>query len=354
MRSVTWQQVYARRLRASCLDRPAPLEELLEVASRILGLHAQLTTGAELALTARVDGASRELVRQLLWEQRQLVKANTLRGTLHLHPASELATFKALRTARARWREESWLKWQELTLGQAEWLREAILDLVDDGEPRTREEIGRGIGGPLGAHLAADSWGHYASPASDLLCHGPPRGRNVTFVRCDRWVPGWRAQRPADAVRAVVRSYLETYGPARRDEIEHWLALKLPDDALDGLEEIDVEGRTSYVLPGTTFPNEETTGVRLLWHYDVYVIACHPRDHLIPAHKERIFLRGAGPNPVLLVDGRVAGTWRRTQRGRRMQIAVEPFGRLTRAQRNGLVDEAARVARTHGAEAELV
>ena len=354
MRSVTWQEVYARRLRASRLDRAAPLDELLEVASTVLGAHAQLTTGAELAFSARVEGVRRDLVRELLWERRELVKANTLRGTLHLHPAPELATFKALRTARARWREQAWLNFQELTLAQAEWLRAAILELLEDGEPRTREEIGRGIGGALGAHLATDSWGHYAAPAGDLLCHGPPRGRNVTFVRCDRWIPGWRERRPADAVRSVVSRYLDTYGPARREEIEHWLALKLPEDALADFEEIDVEGRASYVVPGTTFPQEEPHGVRLLWHYDVYVIACHPRDHLIPAHKERIFLRGAGPSPALLVDGRVAGTWRRTQRGRRMEIAVEPFGRLGRADRSALADEAARVARTYAAEAVLV
>ena len=33
MRSATWQEVYARRLRASRLDRAAPLDELLEVVS---------------------------------------------------------------------------------------------------------------------------------------------------------------------------------------------------------------------------------------------------------------------------------------------------------------------------------
>jgi hypothetical protein len=354
MRSATWEEVYARRLRAGRLDRRAPTADLLDVVSGVLGAHAQLMTGAELAVSARVEGVHRELVRELLWESRALVKANTLRGTLHLHPASEIATFKALRTARARWREGTWLREQELTLAQAEWLREAILELLDDGEPRTREEIGRGIGGPLGAHLAADSWGHYASPADDLLCHGPPRGRNVTFVRCDRWIPGWRECTPADAVRTVVTRYLETYGPARREDIEHWLSLKLPEDALASFEEIDVEGHATYVVPGTTFPDEEPRGVRLLWHYDVYVIACHPRDHLIPAHKERIFLRGAGPSPALLVDGRVAGTWRRRQRGKRMEIAVEPFRRLSRAERSALADDAARVARTYGAEAELV
>jgi hypothetical protein len=350
MRSLSWQQVYARRLAASRLDVRASQEELLDVARATLGVHAQLMTGAELALSARVDGVTRDEVRELLWERRALVKGNTIRGTLHLHPADDFALWKSLRSSR--WREQKWLDWQEVTLADAEHLRKAVLAVLD--EPRTREEIGAAVGGTFGDRIAGDSWGHLIAPAGNELCHGPPRGRNVTFVRCDRWVPGWKLHHRDDAVRELVRRYVETYGPVRRDELEHWFAFKLPADAFDELEEVDVEGVHTYVLPGTVFPDAEPAGVRLLAHYDVYVVACHPRDHLIPEQKERIFLRGAGPHPALLVAGRVAGVWSRTLRGSRMDVEVEPFGRLTARQRRALADEAARVALTFGAAAALV
>jgi hypothetical protein len=354
MRTLTWDQVYARRLAMSRLDHRAPGAELEAVVRATCGVHAQLETGAELALSARVEGVTRDAVRDLLWGTRELAKSGTLRGTLHLHAAAELALWKSLRAARERWREQSWLDWQGLALAEAELLRERVLAVLDDGEPRTRLEIGAAIGGSLGEHVATDSWGHFLAPASDLICHGPPRGRNVTFVRCDRWLRDWRPVPPGEALQAVARRYLETYGPARRDELEHWLAFRVPDEALDGLEEVDVEGHRTFVVPGTAFPEESPRGVLLLWHYDVYVIACHPRDHLIPEHRERVFLRGAGPSPVLLVDGRVAGTWTRRSRGRRMEIRVEPFAALRSAQRPALSDEAARVARTYGAEADLL
>jgi hypothetical protein len=354
MRTLAWQQVYARRLAMSRLDVPAPRDKLLEVLRGTCGAHAQLMTGAELALSARVQGVAREDVRELLWERRELVKANTIRGTLHLHPVDDFALWKSLRSARETWREEWWQREHDVTLAEAESLREAVLDVLDDGEPRTRAEIGAEVGGKFGARIAEDSWGHYLAPAGSLLCHGPPRGRNVTFVRCDRWMPGWRVRGRKETLREACRRYLEAYGPARRDELEHWLAIRLSDDAFDELEEVDVEGYRTFVVPGTTFPAAAPTGVRLLSHYDVYVIACHPRDHLIPEQKERIFLRGAGPNPALLVDGRVAGVWQRRQSGKRMEIRVEPFGKLTAAQRKELADDAARVARTYGTEPVLV
>jgi hypothetical protein len=352
MRTLTWDQVYARRLRQSRLDERAPREEMLEVTRATCGVHAQLMTGAELALSARVEGVTRDDVRHALWERRELVKAGTLRTTLHLHAVDDLPVWKSIR-GLGRWRDRWWLDWQELTLTEAEALREAVLAALDDGEPRTRTEIGEAVGGRLGELLASDSWGHYLSPAGSLLCHGPPRGRQVTFVRCDRWLPDWRPLEPGEALIEACRRYLAAYGPGRREELEHWLAWKI--DAWDELrlEEVDVEGYRTFVLPGTEFPDERPSGVRLLYHYDVYTIACHPREHLIPVQKERVFLRGAGPNPALLVDGRVAGVWSRKQRGRRVEIRVEPFRRLTRAQLAALGDDAARVARTHGAEPVL-
>jgi hypothetical protein len=350
MRTLAWQQVEARRLAAARLDRRAPREELLEVVEAVLGVHAQLMTGAELALSARVEDVTRDDVRELLWERRDLVKGGTIRGTLHLHTPRDFALWQSL--GKERWREQWWLDWQELTREEAEYLHTAVLDLLD--EPRTRAEIGAALGGPLGRRLADDSWGHLLAPASEGLCHGPPRGRNVTFVRCDRWLPGWEVVAAEAARRELLHRYLATYGPARFEEFRHWFGRGVEPGDFDGLEEVDVEGHRTFVLPGTEFPDALPVGVRLLSHYDVYVIACHPRDRLIPREKERIFLRGAGPNPALLVEGRVAGVWKRALRGRRLTVEVAPFVRLTGTQRRELADEAQRVAGTYGASAELV
>ena len=346
MRELTWDQVYARRLARSSLLERAPRGRLLDVVRATCGVHAQLMTGAELALSARVEGVTREDVRELLWEQRALVKGSTIRGTLHIHPADDFALWKGL---NERWREQSWLDWQELTRAEAEHLRAAVLAVLD--EPKTREEIGTAVGGRLGKRIAEDSWGHYLAPAAALICHGPPVGRSVTFVRCDRWLDAWQ---PRDDDREAARRYLETYAPARREQLEHWFARTV--DAWDELDvvEVSVEGYRTFVLRGQRFPDLEPNGVRLLSHYDPYVIACHPREHLLPAQRERIFLRGGGPNPALLVDGRVAGVWKRAPRGRRTEIAVEPFRRLTKAQWAAVEEDAARVARTYGTEPVIV
>src|SRR5687768_674997 len=99
MRSLTWDEVRSRRLARSHLTERAPATRLVEVARDVCGIHAQVMGSAELQLAARVDGITQADVRDELWERRALAKTWTLRGTLHIHPADELALWTAARRA---------------------------------------------------------------------------------------------------------------------------------------------------------------------------------------------------------------------------------------------------------------
>src|SRR5687768_5227379 len=101
MGSATWDEVRARRLERSFLADRVSADRLVDVAHDLGGVHAQVQASAELQLAARVDGITLGDVREALWERRLLVKAWTLRGTLHLHPADELALWHAARRAVA-------------------------------------------------------------------------------------------------------------------------------------------------------------------------------------------------------------------------------------------------------------
>jgi hypothetical protein len=135
----TWDEVRARRLARSFLTVRASPDRLLEVVHDVGGVHAQVQPSAELQLAVRVDGITQQDVRDALWERRELVKAWTLRGTLHLHPADDLPLW--LVAARAVWAGEP----QELevwvdpkgelhpALGRDEvkQIRDAVLDALD-------------------------------------------------------------------------------------------------------------------------------------------------------------------------------------------------------------------------------
>lgn len=362
MTSVTWDAVRARRLeRQSLLDR-APQRELAALVSATCGIHAQVQASAELQLAARVDGITQADVREALWEHRTLVKAWTVRGTLHLHPAGELPLWFAARravsgespTELAEWRDPAGVLHPALGRGTVEATRAAVWDVLEDG-PLLREELAEAVTGRVGPTPHARLRSGFAF-FLDELCQGPPQGAKITLVRPDRWLGGWQEWDEQEALREVCRRYLRTYGPARPSDFREWFSARAfgPDDARalfaslgDELEEIDVEGHRSFVSSGDTEFPERRSSVRLLPEYDVYVMGFRERDHLVPAAvQEQVAAHGRGryegPAGVrfLLVDGVTAGLWERKRRGKRIDLDVRPARKLARSERAELEHEA--------------
>jgi hypothetical protein len=290
---------------------------------------------AELALSARVAGLTQEEVRAELWEARALVKAWTVRGTLHLHPAGDLPLWAAAARALAEPEDARVVDAIGKALDGRCLLREELAEEVakDAGE-WTREKIGSG-------------WGYFIGPASQIgkLCHGPPRGNKVTFVRTDQWIR-WRDLDPGRALKQACRRFLETYGPAGRRELAGWLAVK--PAAVPALPEVKVE------------PGRARGPLRLLPEYDCYVMGFREREQLVPenvrarirSHPKGRF-EGIAAVPTVLVDGVVAGTWRRGKKGKRVELAVEPARRLTKQEREELEAEAERIGAFLGVEPVL-
>ena len=307
---------------------------------------------AELALSARVRGLTQQHVREALWEERTLAKTWTIRGTLHLHPADELPLW----TAAARAVDPPWYESYGLTAKQGEKVLDAIADALD-GRALLREELADEVARRAGAwtrERIASGWGYIIGSAAAVgkLCHGPPRGNKVTFVRTDQWI-GWKDVDPHAALAEVCRRFVAEYGPAGPKEFAGWFGIKPPAaralfESLDEIEQPHLRKRP----PGA---------VRLLPEYDCYVMGFREREHLVPdAVRERLRRHGKGQYegiagvPTLVIDGVVAGIWRRAKRGKRVEIAVERARRLTAQDRRELEDEAERIGRFLDAEPVLV
>ena len=261
----------ARRLARSSLSERASGDRLVEVAGRLCGVHAQVQTAAELQLAVRVDGVAQADVRAALWERRALVKAWTLRGTLHLHPAGGAAALArgAARGPRLGRR------------GAAAWPRSRRRRHPARRSAPTRSSgPGGGLGGagrslPPARRARRGGRGARAEPrrgSASLRIRLLPRR---LCARGRRRARGSRSRaRPVDrrlaedgrtrALREVCRRFLRTYGPARpatsasgspRPALKVAEARALFDDLAAELEEVGVDGRPSFVLAGDrSFP----------------------------------------------------------------------------------------------------
>ncbi|MFL5945760.1 MAG: winged helix DNA-binding domain-containing protein [Gaiellaceae bacterium] len=324
---------------------------------RTAGIHAQVQTSAELQLAARVEGITQEDVRAALWRDRTLVKAWTLRGTLHLHPAADLPLWFAARAPREEleeWRDPAGLVHPAVGADEAAEIAAAVWDASSD-EPLLREELTAAVVRRVGKKHVGRLRSGFSFFTGDL-CQGPPRGNRITLVRPDRWLGSWRRVSRTDALHEVARRFLYAYGPAQAADFKTWFGRDAAFDGVD-VEEVDVEGRRAFVLAGDNgFPEPEKS-VRLLPEYDVYVMGFREREQLVPPRvREQVAAHGRGryegPAGVrfVLVDGVTAGLWERKKLAKRLEIRVAPVKRVAR---RALERETGRYAEFFGVESVL-
>ena len=188
----------------SSLDERASADRLVDVAGALCGVHAQVQASAELQLAARLEGAARTDVRAALWEERTLVKAWTVRGTLHLHPAEELPLWLAARRAVVgsgdrglpAWPDPAGVVHPALDAEDVEAVRAAVWAVLD-GRCLLRNVLTEEVVQRVGAAPRERLRSGFAF-FLDELCQGPPQGSRITLVRPDQWIDGWREVRDLD------------------------------------------------------------------------------------------------------------------------------------------------------------
>jgi hypothetical protein len=341
------------------LAEPAVGLSPAEICGVLCGAHAQILSAAELSVGRRIAGATRVDVQRALWQDRTLVKTFGARGTIHLLPTVDLpmwtSALRALPSSVPNHPEPV-----RFSPGQAEQVIAAIGDALAETE-LTVDELTEAVvarTGPWAGERTMEAfggkwprWRQLTSTAAHrgMLCFGPNRDRMVTYTNPHRWLPGFRPEATAVALRHLLTRYLYGYGPATPQHFARWLNIPVRRAVelfgqLDGdLARVEVDGEQAWTVAGDTgTPERPHRGVSLLPYFDAYVVAGQPRERLYPGAAARRALTPsgqAGNYPVLLIDGVVGGVWHQQRSGRRLAIAVEPLGTLTAAQRRQLDDE---------------
>lgn len=240
----------------------------------------------------------------------------------------------------------------------------AIEQVLDD-KPRTRAELTAGVAERTGqsgrkdlAAKLASGWGTFLKPPAHRghLCHGPDAGRNVTFVKPADWL-GVKPPKPVDpkvATGHLAERFLRLFPGASREGVARWWGAS-PSRIKAGvaaagvpIAEIDIEGAAGWTLAEDVAAIERATepvGVRLLPNFDAYVNDLPRRvDALLPVeHHDRVHRVAGWVSPVVIVDGRVAGTWE-IGSAKKGVVLVQPFGTWRAGRTRELKAEVERIA----------
>ncbi len=330
---MTDRELVRRRLAGHRLVGP-PLGSPADVVGWLGAVQAQDYRGALWGIGLRTRSAGEADVERALAE-RAIVRSWPMRRTLHIVPAADLRWMlrhlasRALRGMAGRHRA--------LGLAPADFVRAGALleKALSGGRQLTRAELyqvfargGVKPDGQRGIHLIA------TLAMEGLLCFGPHRGKQPTFVLLDGWLPAAPVLEREPALAELARRYLTSHGPATAADLAWWAGLSLGE----------ARAAIAAARPEARRPARARATAHLLPPWDEYTVAYKDRAAILdPAAADAT--RGGIFSPVVVLDGRVAGSWRQKRTRRGVDVAAELVAPVTAAQRRALEQAAARLGR---------
>ena len=249
-----------------------------------------------LALRARAAGLTRGDVHAALGSG-ELVLSWLNRGTLHLVCRDDYWWLHALTAPTVRAGNRRRLAEEGVTDPPRAVKR--IVRALGNG-PLLRSEIGNQVdlAGPALTHALV------AATLEGLIVRGPVRGREQTFVlAADHLGEHTHVDRGA-ALAELARRYLASHAPASEADLAYWSGLPLRDVRAGMAAVSRVEAVTSRRPPDIP--------PKLLPPFDPYILGWKDRSFAIPPELTKRVMPGGGMfRAVVLIDGRVTGTWSR-------------------------------------------
>lgn len=341
--------IRAVRARAQLLGA-AWYPDVLTVARSVAAIQAQSSPAARLAVRVR----SRGLTAQDVDVSRAVVRTWLMRKTLHLVPTADLRWLNRLFGPRNALAGQGRRRQLDLTDDLCERALTHLQDLLP-GKALTRHEILEGLAGN-GIVLDAQSQApaHLLAYAANrgLICRGPDAGPEPTYVLLDEWAI--EQNDPDDPHAELAHRYLTAYGIATTEDFSAWSGLPL-GACRKAFAALDLTTAGTGLALAATELTAPPCPPRLLGAFDTYLLGYRDRDLLLdPAHAKRVNSGGGMIAPTVLVDGRIAGTWRTKRTARQTKVVIEPFTTLPRSATAGLESEVDDYGRFLGEAAVIV
>ena len=343
------------RLRSHRLSAPA--ETVAHAASHMLAVQAQEFWGGRWALAARTRDEPTLGDVDAAFDRGEIVRSWTMRGTIHILPARDLAWVIGITGARQRQQAAGVHRAEGIDDAVAQRAERAVRGALRGGGRLTRAELfaaletaGVSTAGQRGYHLLV------LLSTRLVLCQGPVVAREdgptreQCFVLADEWAPDQAA--PADPLAAFFTRFVAGHGPAGARDFAWWSGLPLgvaraaAEAAGDEVAAVDDAGGEPRFVHRGPSPQESgrAPAVLALPPFEELYLPYADRTESCPAP----FLPVVGPakngmvRPVLVAGGEVCGVWSHSRAAGRHALApvARMFGEPAVAPASAEVDAA--------------
>jgi hypothetical protein len=336
------------------------LERAEDVVRWLVASQAQDFAGAKWALGLRSNGLDAAAIEEE-FDRGAILRTHVMRPTWHFVAPEDVRWLQALTSSRVE--TANGPRHRELGLDAAT-LRKATASIarsLEGGRELTRGELRQVL---ARSRIAAEgqrmAYILMHAELDSVVCSGARRGKQLTYALLDERAPGARSRSRQDALVVLAGRYFVSRGPATAHDFAKWSGLTV-GDARAGVEAVASKLRRD-VIDGATYwsgherppPHRGRPVAHLLSIYDEYLSSYRDRTAICdPADAKRLVGKGNALAYVVILDGKISGTWRRSIGKGAVRVHVAPFRRLSEPEREAIAKAASRFAQFLGAGLQL-
>lgn len=313
-RELLRMRLYYQGLNHTAFETPADMVRYFGA------VQAQDFFGSLWAVGQRVENATEASVEAAL-NDRTIVRSWPMRGTIHYTAPQDLRWMLDLLAERAIAKAAPYQRDVKLTKKDFVKSRTILEREMQGGQILERSELYEilernkvATKNSRGLHII----GQMAH--EKVLCFGPRKGKQHTFVLLDEWIPKTRSLSKDEALEELTLRYFRSHGPATARDFAWWAGITVTE-ALRGLDMVnwDLKKVGDYWMNAEAVEGEQKLNVRILPFYDEFLVAYKEREDM-----QSIF------TSTVIVNGEVVGTWKRTLSKKGVKIQTKFFKKINK------------------------
>lgn len=310
------------------------------IVAHLGAVQAQDYAMAKWALGARLPGVTDTIIEEAI-DKGEIIRTHILRPTWHFVSAPDLRWMLALTAPH--------IKRLLVRVNQQFGLTDAvclksnkIIAKTLENRQLTREELMS----ELQKHnIPTDELRSthlmFSAELEGIVCNGSRRGKQFTYALLDERVPPAKPLHKEEALAKLALRYFTSHGPATLKDFAWWSGLPAADarnaleSAKSGLHAEKI-GATEYWYPlSDKMPLVAANSVHFLPAFDEFMVGYTDRSaSLNPAFTKSAITGNGIFKPIIVVNGKVIGLWKRSVKKDRVSVETFYFDPRERLKKN--------------------
>ena len=309
------QRLHNQKLSSSEFKKPA------EVVRWLGAVQAQDFEGAKWALALRMRSATKATIEKA-YNEGKILRTHLMRPTWHFVAPDDIRWLLQLTAPRVNIKAGPYYRKFELDDATFKRSNKALTKALRGGKYHTRSAL-RAVLNQAGVVVDDPVKLVHVLLRAELdgvICSGPIVGKQLTYALLEERVPAAKPLDRDEALAQLTRRYFTSHGPATLQDFIWWSGLT----TADAKRGVDLVGQRR-----TQHTQESKYSAHFLPAFDEYLVAYKVREQGMLG-------------PAVIVDGRIAGTWKRTIDKTAVTITFSPSRTLKKSERLAITHAADR------------